>query len=115
MTVVVPRMVCAACGWTAGPPDVDPYPFRCARAGTDDGDHVMTVVARDFSPAIVPGVGRADCVNPFIRDRTSLYSWHVARSRGLSDADYVAIVQRVDTSIERITGGGFRITPFSCA
>jgi len=117
MNVVIPRLACAACGWTPGPLEIDPYPFRCPNAGTDDGDHLVGVVmgrdvGRDFSPAVARGFSPADSPNPFIRYRTSHYSWHVARSRGLSDTDYVSIVERVDAAVARIAGCGFRITPF---
>jgi threonine synthase len=107
MNLVVPRLACAACGWTPGPLEVDPYPFRCPNAGTDDGDHVVTV-GQGFSLA----AASADSPNPFIRYRAFLYSWHIARSHGLSDADYVSIVERVDAAVARIAGCGFRITPF---
>jgi threonine synthase len=106
------RLVCAACGWTPGPIDVDPYPFRCPRAGSDDGDHVIrkaglgSDVEQDFSPAL------ADSENPFIRYRSSFHSWHTARANGLSDADYVSLVERIDAAIERVAGCGFRVTPF---
>ena len=33
-------LACSGCGWA--PPDDDPYPFRCANAGSgDDVDHVI--------------------------------------------------------------------------
>ena len=46
MTKDLPRLACAACGWTPGPPEVDPYPFRCPHAGIDDGDRVMSIPGR---------------------------------------------------------------------
>ncbi|MGE5360954.1 MAG: pyridoxal-phosphate dependent enzyme [Bacteroidales bacterium] len=97
---------CAGCGWTAGPPRVDPYPFRCANAGADDGDHVLRVEA---APAKLEAWGGAK--NPFLRYRSRLYSWHVARDNGLSDADFVAIVEDLDRAVGRVAGTGFRVTP----
>lgn len=103
------RLVCAACGWTPGPIDVDPYPFRCPRAGSDDGDHVVL-------PTSDTGRRTSDDApisrNPFIRYRSSLHSWHMARAHDLSDADYVSLVERIDAAIERVAGCGFRVTPF---
>jgi threonine dehydratase len=103
------RLVCAACGWTPGPIDVDPYPFRCPRAGSDDGDHVIL-------PTSDTGLRTSDDApisrNPFIRYRSSLHSWHTARAHGLSDAEYVSLVERTDAAIERVAGCGFRVTPF---
>ncbi len=112
MRTAGPRLACVACGWTPGPLEVDPYPFRCPNAGTDDGDHVVQqagVKACSTTPAF------ADSQNPFICYRTSLYSWHIAQSHGLPDADYVSIVERVDAAVARIAGRGFRITPYSRA
>ena len=106
------RLVCAACGWTPGPLDVDPYPFRCPHAGSDDGDHVIRV------SEATSDVGRRTpddipiSQNPFIRYRTSLHSWHTAVANGLSDADYLSLVERTDAAIERIAGRGFCVTPF---
>jgi threonine synthase len=103
------RLVCAACGWTPGPIDLDPYPFRCPRAGSDDGDHVIL-------PTSDTGLRTSDDApisqNPFIRYRRSLHSWHMARAHDLSDADYVSLVERIDAAIERVAGCGFRVTPF---
>jgi threonine synthase len=98
------RLVCAACGWTAGTVDVDPYPFRCPRAGTDDGDHVIRreILAAGL-PASVPwGLawnygeatpkrspanrlrkGGKPCLagpNPFLRFRHLLHSWHALQA-----------------------------------
>jgi threonine synthase len=123
MTGDTRRLACAACGWTPGPLEVDPYPFRCPNAGTDDGDHVVSSLTADAKPLDSKDLNCTRCnyargddaraPNPFIRFRTSLYSWHVARSRGLSDADYMAIVERVDAAVARVAGCGFRVTPFS--
>ena len=119
------RLVCAACGWTPGAIEVDPFPFRCPNAGTDDGDHVIRrseagvgprtadvgSQTSDFGPRTSDDIPISQ--NPFIRYRRSLYSWHIAREHGLSDADYVALVERIDAAVERIAGRGFRVTPFS--
>jgi threonine synthase len=121
------RLACAACGWTPGPLEIDPYPFRCPNAGTDDGDHVISVVGQGFSPAdphveqdVRPASGIAE--NPFIRFRTSFYSWHLFQARadkaGLApwsaaaDREYISLVERVDAAIARVAGHGFRVTPF---
>ena len=118
------QLACAACGWTPGSPETDPHLFRCPRAGTDDGDHILAVT-RDFSPGAgrlagetrvnspIVEQGFSPASNPFLRYRTSLYSWHVAQARGGSDADrdYCSLVDRVDAAVERVAGTGFRVTP----
>jgi threonine synthase len=100
-------LVCAGCG--AMPDAAEPLPFRCARAGTDDADHV---VARVLDLARVRYPTKRES-NPFVRYRELLHSYHVARAGGMSDAAFVAIVERLDTAIARVDGNGFRVTPFA--
>lgn len=50
--------------------------------------------------------------NPFLRYRSLFHSYHVARAHGLSDADYVEVVERLDAAIARVDGRGFAVTPF---
>jgi threonine synthase len=99
-------LVCAGCGWA--PADDDPYPFRCPNAGTDGTDHV---VVRKLDPS-----GLAwptdDSANPFVRCRTLFHSYHLARANGMSDQEYVELVQRLDAEVAAVDGRGFEITPF---
>jgi threonine synthase len=105
-TGVVPDLVCSGCGYTA-PPD-DPYPFRCPNAGSDDTDHVL--VRRPFGPlGGFPGGSEA---NPFVRYRELLRSYHLALAHGLTDADYVDLVERLDKEVAAVDGHGFAETPF---
>ncbi len=99
-------IVCAGCGAAASPND--PFPFRCANAGTGDVDHVMTV---ELDPAGVrfPAEGPS---NPFLRYRELFSSYDMARAHGLSDRDYVEIVERLDAAIARVDARGFAVTPF---
>ena len=96
---------CAGCGYVPGPGDL---PFRCPRAGTDDTDHVLT---RVLGPGASFPVG--DEANPFLRYRALMHSHHAARARGMSDAAYRDLVTSLDTSVARVDGHGFRVTPFS--
>ncbi|RKY20102.1 MAG: hypothetical protein DRQ55_08735 [Planctomycetota bacterium] len=43
--------------------------------------------------------GAGDAPNPFIRYRTLLHSWRLARRHGLADADYVALVRDLDARV----------------
>ena len=100
-------LVCTGCGTFA--PAGDPYPFRCPNAGRgNDTDHVMTV---RLDPRRVQFPER-DHANPFIRYRELFYSYHFALAHGLTDADYVALVERLDRAVARLDGGGFTATPF---
>jgi threonine synthase len=103
------ELVCAGCGWVAPSVEEDPYPFRCARRRP--GDDIDHVVVRSLESDAKRHPDSAD-PNPFIRYRSRLYSYYVATSRGISDDDYVGIVQRLDARIGTVDGRGFHITPF---
>jgi threonine dehydratase len=90
-------------------PADDPYPFQCPNAVRDDDvDHVMTVVL-DPARLRFPDGHEA---NPFVRYRTLFYTYHLAQARGMSDADYVALVERLDRAVADVDGHGFTVTPF---
>jgi threonine dehydratase len=84
------------------------YPFRCARSGSDDVDHVLE--HRIGTDAVLD---RGDDANPFVRYREGLYAWHAARARGLGDGAFVDRVRRLDDAIAAVDGHGFRATPFN--
>lgn len=101
---------CTGCGWRV--PPGEPVPLRCAAAAADDDvDHVL---ARKLDPdrASFP---QGHEVNPFVRYRTLFHAWHAARELGWSDAEYVALVERLDAGVAAVDGRGFRVTPFSRA
>jgi len=84
---------CAGCG--THPEADDPYPFRCPRDGSDNTDHVMTVVVDGAAGPFPAG----DDPSPFVRYRRLAYSHAVARAHGLADADYVALVRTLDGAV----------------
>lgn len=49
--------------------------------------------------------------NPFVRYRERLDAYLVARRHGFSDADYVALVNRLDDAVAAVDGHGFVRTP----
>jgi threonine synthase len=109
MSVAGSRLACAGCGWITFADE--PYPFRCPNAGSDDIDHVI-VRTLDRSQLSWPeGTER----NPFIRYRTLLHSYHLALQRGLGDAGYVELVERLDKEVAAVDGHGFVETPFGRA
>jgi len=99
---------CAGCGYRA--PSGRPVPLRCPRAAADDDiDHVLTRVLDPTRLTFPTG----DEANPFIRYRTLFHAYHLARTIGWSDADYVALVERLDAAVAAVDGAGFRATPFA--
>lgn len=98
---------CGGCG-TPAPAD-EPYPFRCPRAGTDGGDHVMTAVL-DPSRVRFP---TGDDPNPFVRYRELSYAYALATSCGMDDTEYVDLVRALDRAVARVDGRGFVVTPFA--
>ena len=98
--------VCAGCGYRA--PADRPVPLRCPQAQLDDDiDHVLGR-ALDVARLHFPTGSEA---NPFVRYRTLSHAYHVARAFGWTDADYVALVERLDAAIAVVDGAGFRVTP----
>jgi hypothetical protein len=53
----------------------------------------------------------SDEPNPFVRFRALTWPYAWARAHGLSDAEYVEIVRRLDAAVARVDGRGFRVTP----
>ena len=108
MKPTVSSLVCAGCGWVAPSPEEVRYPFRCAKAGRGDADHVLS---RKLDPFRVEFV-RGEDANPFVRHREMFHAWHAARRRGLTDDAYVDLARRLDDAIAAVDGRGFRATPF---
>jgi threonine dehydratase len=85
-------------------------PFRCPNAESGDGrDHVLV-------PEPPPESARfsyADSPQPFIRHRELLWTYRLARARGLSDADWNELVAALDEKVARVDGHGFLATPFA--
>jgi len=103
----VTRLECAACG--ASPPAAEPYPFRCPSAEPgDDRDHVLV---RRLTGAPCR-FADPDATQPFIRYREGSHAWTRARAGGIPDAEFVAMVERLDSEIARVDGRGFVMTPF---
>jgi len=102
------RLVCSGCG--SSPSAAEPYPFRCPRAGEGDVDHVLQRHL-DTTRLRFP-LGDATGNEPFVQYRTLLHSYHRARSGGLADAEFVALVERLDSSVAQVDGHGFVVTPF---
>ena len=100
-------LACSGCGWT--PADDDPYPFQCGNAGSgDDVDHIL---ARSLEPSLLSWPTGQE-VNPFVRYRTLCRSYHLAIARGMSDDEYLELVERLDKEVAAVDGRGFAITPF---
>ncbi len=101
------RIVCSGCGTAADPRD--PYPFRCGKAGADDIDHVLVRIL-DQAQVRFPGPGEED-MEPFLRYRGLLHAYHLARSEGMADADFRAVVSGLDRAVCQVDGRGFVVTP----
>jgi threonine synthase len=101
------RLVCSGCG--ASPPATEPFPFRCPEVGQGDIDHVLARVLDPTRTSFPAGGGPAE---PFSRYRGLLHSYHRAASGGMSDAGFVALVERLDAAVAAVDGHGFVATPF---
>lgn len=101
-----PSLVCAGCGAAS----TGPLPFRCDRSGADGRDHVLTRVGPPAGTTFTDGDP-----HPFVRYRSLSYSWATARSAGLDDAGYLALVRDLDRAVAGVDGRGFAITPHGAA
>ena len=107
MTPGVTRLVCAGCG--AEPDPGEPFPFACPHSGRGDVDHVLHRVL-DTTRVRFPAGDEEP--NPFIRYRQLLHAYHVAAEGGIGDAEFCALVRRLDERIAAVDGHGFTVTPF---
>jgi len=96
---------CQGCGKTL--PFGTFRPFQCPNAGKDGGDHV---VGRTLDDDARFPEGKPD--NPFVRYRQLTYAYALARSKGMTDEAFVALVRDLDRRVAEIEGHGFQETPF---
>ena len=98
------RFRCHGCGATVDAAHA--LPFRCPQASAgDDIDHVLIAEPPD---AAFPSESDQ---NPFLRYRTLLSPYRLARAAGLSDAAWSEIVEQLDAGLVAVDGRGFRVTP----
>jgi threonine synthase len=98
------RFHCHGCGAAVDPASI--LPFCCPQAGVgDDIDHVLAAEPPD---APFPSGNEK---NPFLRYRTLLSPYRLARAAGLSDAAWGDIVAQLDAALTAVDGRGFRVTP----
>jgi threonine synthase len=111
MSTAVPseasRIVCDGCG--AVPDRAEAYPFKCPNAG-DGGDHVLR---RELDLDAVKFPLDDPEPNPFIRYRSFLHAYHLARAHGMGDEGFVSLVRQLDAEVARVEGHGFVATPFT--
>jgi threonine synthase len=79
--------------------------FRCLNTG-DGGDHV---IGRTLDEGARYPEGLAD--RPFIHYRTLTHAYAVARAGGISDEDFVRLVEDLDRRVAGVAGHGFLATP----
>jgi len=103
------RFRCHGCQAAVDPAQA--LPFRCPGAGAegDDRDHVLVP---DDGGADFPGGGEPD---PFLRYRTLLSPYRLARAAGLPESAWFDIVGGLDRALTSVDGRGFRVTPMGSA
>ena len=114
MPDITTRLVCSGCG--TSPTTDDPYPFRCPDAlEHDDIDHVLRreMSCQSAQTQAWRHVFLDDQSNPFVRYRTLFHGYRVAMRRGLSDENFVEMVESLDAAVTAVAGTGFRDTPFN--
>lgn len=136
----MPKLRCAGCGAEVSALSDAGVAWRCPRAGEGDVDHVLRPVPDEDlgawgrgglgptplvvsapdphvpksskpSPAEWPRASVGASVNPFLRYRHRLGVYAAARALGMSDAEFVSRVERLDERVAEVDGGGFQTTP----
>lgn len=101
---------CAGCATVVDPLDPSVSAFRCPNAQrAPQIDHVLQWDPITAGVTVWPTEAEH---NPFLRYRTLQHAYWLARSSGLRDSEYVALVQRLDVAIAKAGGVGFNVTPF---
>lgn len=99
---------CSGCGAPAPPLREEPYPLRCPRAAEgDDIDHVLVRVLDGRGLSFPQG----DEPSPFARYRALFHAYHTAIAGGMTDAEILALIARLDDAVAATWGHGFRVTP----
>ena len=97
---------CTGCGYEA--PERAGWLARCPRADAlHEVDHVLAV-RLDHARLTFP---RGTEPNPFVRYRTLLRPYHLARAAGMSDEAFAALVTDLDRAVAAVDGRGFVVTP----
>lgn len=108
MTRAAPPLRCEGCGRVVNAPLAGPLLFRCPAAEGSPGDHVL---APPPPADEAPWPREEEEANPFVAYRSLAWSYALARSLGLGDGDYVALVRRLDHAVATVDGRGFHRTP----
>jgi threonine dehydratase len=102
-------LTCVGCG--ARVADDDVTTFSCPSTAPE----VEHLLVRELDTALVPFCFEhpiAPDDNPFVRYRQRLLSYHRARAAGMTDADFVNLVEELDEAIFAVDARRFRVTPF---
>lgn len=104
------RLVCLGCGAVLPCLLEQPFSFRCPHVEEKPAtDHVLVRRIEGPREQRLP----FDETNPYLRFRAFDHVYLTAREAGLSDAQYVDIVRRLDAAIAPVDGHGFLVTPFA--
>lgn len=113
MAASVSILRCAGCGYEA--PASDPFPFRCPRS--QPGDDIDHLFRRSLDRERLGSAEELRAVfldserNPFLKFRRLFHGYRAGREAGMTDADFVRLVETLDREVAEVDGAGFRTTP----
>eukprot|EP00928_Gymnodinium_smaydae_P021630 TRINITY_DN18462_c0_g2_i1.p1 TRINITY_DN18462_c0_g2~~TRINITY_DN18462_c0_g2_i1.p1 ORF type:complete len:1048 (-),score=213.49 TRINITY_DN18462_c0_g2_i1:272-2947(-) len=114
--LVKPLMVCTSCGEEVNP--TEELAFGCPKKDEmPEKGHVLaqTTCEPELIARIcqMPAAGEKLESNPFVRFRTRLFPYRVARAAGLFDETFIEIVKELNVRLQQIEPqtGGFKPTP----
>lgn len=103
-----PALQCAGCGAVVAGDAAEV--FRCPHADSgDDRDHVLV----PMPPSAPVRFAIEGSAQPFIRHRELLWTYRLARSLDVTDAQWVDLVSDLDARVAAVDGQGFLPTPFA--
>jgi threonine synthase len=103
---------CGGCGTSVD--GVTEPVFKCPNSSLQPSvDHVLKPEGGALPNMLTGNAFKAAQLNPnpFIKYRTVMYPYRTALARGMSDTQYVELVEELDAELHRIDGTGFRETP----
>jgi threonine synthase len=98
-------LACRACGASVAADA--PSPYTCPNAAEGGADHLVVRTLPPSSAFALDGPA-----NPFVRWRGLTHAYALARSRGMTDDAFVAVVADLDARVAEVAGRGFVVMPF---
>ena len=110
MSAVDSQLVCSGC--QSKIPTDEVLGFCCPNRDMGDTDHVLRLqMSPDWLWGNWPTTPPRENDNPYLRYRRMSHAYYLATAGGLSDDEYVGIVQALSAAIAEVDAAPPRVTP----